>query len=1311
MATIKSGIRTILLAALLYLPAPIAAQQDISVTEFDNGIIVTYSPMITMQTEISGGERITQLRLQNGASNDRPGEPIIPYRYLLFAIPENAHPTVTLIENDFETLNNVTLKNALGIVQSDSIFSQDAWINAEPVGNVTTGYFRLQRVIAVTINPVQYNPVRNAVKTSRNIQFRIDFNRPVSQAPPQSSVIPDRKSNSLYGALLQNYKSGEKWRRSIRKSSLRKRSQLSTGIWHTIPIQREGIYKITYQDLVTFGLNPADIDPRTVKIFNNGGTMLPEGLNEVRPEGLVENAIRVIGENDGIFDEDDYVLFYGKGTEFWGWYANRREIRHTKNVYDKTNLYWFSYGGQAGRRMQSQPYFDSGTAPLTTARGFVYREDELFKMYESGSDWYMAVMTPEGDHDYSVSLTGYLPGTSAQFRSAVYIAGYYSDPKAGSHNLRITADNDLILSKPLYNSSVLRESFVFPQTGSFTLTFENTSSSEYSELFLNWFEIEYERDLELRNGILQFQAPQTRGPAMFTLSGLENDNYEIYNVTDYENIYMLSGIFQSNEKTVTVSDTLRHDHVQYFAVDKSRYMPIDIMTPQQNTYLRSTPREADFIIITPGAFTEAARPLEQHHEMYDTLTTEIVALEDIYCEFSAGLQDPVAIRDFMKYAFENWTDSYSNPPRYLLLLGDGNYDYTGNKPSSEAIRVPPFQINNTTELVARVSDDFFGFLSGSDTMLDLAIGRLPVKTVEMTRNIVDKIIQYRTDPEFGTWRNSVTFVADDEITTYSTTESIHTEDTEELAEASFMPEYLNTSKIYLMDYPAVPNITSSSDRKPGAQDDLIERINEGTMLLTYLGHGNQRLLAHEWVLHRELDMPRIDNGRRLFFFYVASCAFGRWDLPNEDSMAELLLTKPDGGAIGIISAARDVFAHSNTALANGFFPKFMTAGRTTEAVGIALQLAKNLGGNPQNDQKYFVLGDPAIRLEFPKAIVDTLVMTPDSIKAMATMNVSGSFLSQSAFSGKVHLTVYDSEKEGTHTMSNGVVKRYQLPGSKIFYGSAPVLTKDNNQFSINYIVPRDISYGGTDARISVYAWNDEGDATAFLDDLPVGGTALVPVDNEGPEIEVWLNDRLFISGDMAIQNPELLLKLSDEQGINITGEVGHKIELNLNNNESITDLSKYFEYETGSYQSGDIRYTIRDLKNGHNTFSVRVWDNFNNSSMYKGIANIVGGDELIVDHILNYPNPFSEETQFTCQVNMPAEIEIKIYTVRARLVRTLSGLQILSSSFFVSPPWDGRDEDGDALANGTYLYKLIARTEFGTEMQQVEKTGKLVIMR
>ena len=1280
-----------------------------------SGITIIYTPNIELKTQTVETTTYTSFNFNRGTHSALPGEPVIPERKVLIAIPEVSNPVVSLSESDFSTLGTITVKNAPGTALSNSVFRQNKWLNGDVYTAGETGYFRLQRILPITIYPVQYNPVQHEARIARRIVTHINFNTGSQISGSVVSRAVDTQSENLYNNLILNYKSSRNWRKQPESQPLLKTAQFIDGLLFTVILEDEGFYKITYNDLFAAGLTPEIIDPRSIKVFNNGGRQLPEDITEARPDGLVENAIRVTGEDDGSFDQGDLILFYGWDTNGWEW-TRFGEVRHYQSVYASENLYWISFGGAPGKRMQTEPLSQSTTQLQTSGRALVYREDEREKIHNSGNDWFMNEILVGDSREFITTLPGYKIGSDTQTRVLVTLPAFAS--VSSPHRVSASVNNSVpvTVSTRGFTDRVLRVTTPLGDDGIHTLNVNYLSTSSSSNrLFLDWFEIDYERNLQPVAGVVKFYMPPdlaSNQEILYRLDGYADQQPDVYNISAFDDVRLHAVSYNPGDGSAQFSATRGPELQQFYTVDSGHYRQAPALVPRTYRDVKISNITADMIIVSPREFETAAQPLKEFRESQDNIRTEIVTIEDIYDNFSGGLQDPIALRDFVKFAFENWTDELDTPPSYLLLFGDGNYDYLGVRSTSAPIYIPPYQLNSIFDLTTRTLDDFFVRVSGNDNIVDLAVGRLPVQSVDMAQGVVNKLITYQENPTFGPWRNRIGFAADDEITPTSDFEDIHTEQLEFVATADYIPDYLDQRKIYLMEFPAVSDVTSSSVRKPGAQDAMVSLMNEGALILNYVGHGNERLLAHEWLLNREIDMERIDNGRKQFFFYLSSCTFGRWDIPNEDSMGELLVTEPDRGAIALISAARDVFAGPNYDLMDAFYRNFLNGTRKTEPIGLAFMQAK-IEENQPNSEKYHLLGDPSMYLEFPNDFVSISSITPDSLQALAGVQVNSSIQSQTPFEGTAFLSVFDAEKAGEHIMNNGSIVQYKLPGSSIFRGNTSIDASSGNQFSMEFIVPKDITYGGKNGRVSLYLWDGETDGSVVVENLNVGGTQLGVVDVKGPEIEVLFDGRRFISGDIVQPNPELELRLSDPHGINITGEVGHKIELAINDNQSTVDLSTFFEYDNGSFSNGSAVRVLPDLTPGEHLISVRAWDNFNNSSTFKGIVQVIAENELTVQDVYNYPNPFESETQFTFQTNAAAdaEVEVKIFTVAGRLVKSLSYYHSGGSSFFVSPPWDGTDDDGDHLANGTYLYKLITRSNEGGSFKQIEALSKLVIMR
>jgi hypothetical protein len=682
----------------------------------------------------------------------------------------------------------------------------------------------------------------------------------------------------------------------------------------------------------------------------------------------------------------------------------------------------------------------------------------------------------------------------------------------------------------------------------------------------------------------------------------------------------------------------------------------------------------------------------------------LVNIENVFDEFSWGLYDPTAIRDFMKLAYDLWT----TPPAYLLLFGDGDYDYRNLLSNTDKNWIPPYEVDGTSHITAKATDDWYTYINGNDNIMDLSVGRIPVQTSEQARFVVDKIIQYETQNSFGEWRRLMTIVGDDEKGQYGNEdETTHINASEDIAENT-IPDVFNLKKIYLTEYPE--DYSSTRRRKPLATEDLINQINRGTLLVNFIGHGNEELWAHETLFHRDMHLALLLNDIWPFF-YAATCSFGWFDKVSEQSFTEELLKQENKGAIGIISATRECTANANEALNKAFLNNLLYVTGPTLRIGDALRLGKlNTSLSYRNNEMYHVFGDPTMRLAVPRYPAKITSLNPDTLKALSLTTVDGQAekdnLLWSTFDGQVSIQCFDVKKEKVYTTEHGTQISYSLPGNFLFRGSAQI---ENGVFQIPFIVPKDISYGGNTARISCYYWSDTDDGAGYINNIPVGGSVALD-DFQGPEITIYFTGReSFISGDMIPMDPELVVDIQDDKsGINITGEIGHKIMLTLDN-ENPVDITEYFNYNEGSYLKGSLTYPLSGVGEGMHHLSLKAWDNANNSNLLSVDFKVVPEDELRLEEVLNYPNPMASSTHFTFQLNQDAEVEIKLYTVSGRLIKRIDG--IWGTPGFNMIPWDGFDDQGDQLANGVYLYKVIAKTQLSGKEKKAEVIGRLMVMR
>jgi hypothetical protein len=749
-------------------------------------------------------------------------------------------------------------------------------------------------------------------------------------------------------------------------------------------------------------------------------------------------------------------------------------------------------------------------------------------------------------------------------------------------------------------------------------------------------------------------------------------------------------------------------------VDASRVKKSTGFFADENSNLRELASQADFLIVTHSDFYDPLQSLKSFRESFNQMSVQVVKAQDVYDEFSGGLLDPVAIRDFLKFAYKNWERP---APAFALLVGDGHYDYKNIKGGSAVNYIPPFA--PTWEGDRSVSDENYvyfgryGYLDSDSAhlpqrrKLDMVISRWPVRTKGEVAAVLEKVIGYEDTPEFGTWRNLITLVADDEFTSSSSAEAIHTRDTEHLAKYH-APSDFNLSKIYLMEYPF-----DFQRDKPEAEEAIIDAFNSGTLIINYMGHGNPNVWAHESVFRRSQDIPRLNNRRRLPLVLTASCSIGLFFNPVGEGMAEELLREEGKGAIATISATWLVFPDPNAALNSKIYDLLLN--QDSLSVGEGLFIAKLLRQPNSNDRQYVLFGDPVLKLGVPRLRAELTEVTPDTLSALSLVSVKGEVRNDenalmTNFDGTAKILAFDSQRKRTHTMPNGGKVYYDLPGLIMFRGDAEV---EGGRFQASFVIPKDISYGGSTGRISVYLVGQDQDGAGAQDSLVIGGSDTTVIDSIGPEISLSFDDRVvFGDGESILPNSILKLSIFDEQGVNITGEVGHGITLVIDEDfQNQIDLTKNFEFDLGSYRQGSLSYQLPDLSEGSHVLGIKAWDNANNSSVTSANVQVSAERELELTQVMNHPNPFSNETNFYYHLSQNADrVEIRIFTLAGRLIRHIP-ISLSRAGINFSATWDGKDQEGDRVANGVYIYKITAEGTVGGERKQKEAFGKAVVAR
>lgn len=1157
------------------------------------------------------------------------------------------------------------------------------------------------------------------------------------------------------------------------------RSVLADGIVYKIPIVTEGIYRIDrafLSELPGLELSPDNIDPDEVRIYGNGGRPLPALNSAPRPADLVENAVYRVGGGDGRFDGGDVILFYGKGPSGWNYNPQSGAWEHYVHPFSNENYYFIKIGGEEnGLTLAADPYPSfPDAAVVSQVQGRFFRDfDEFMWSKENGTGhtWVSRTIRPGTTRPLldEVSLPGLVGGT-IEYVARVAIR---SNPVATV--FFESGGNRLAQARaPRTVTTAETSSVAVPTTASFSREVAageqvnlsmrlDPQASNAPEAAVDWVRLKYLQRLRADGDTLRFATPPGQtGRMEFVLEGF-GSTPQVWDVTDHAAIRRLGVRSEGNTYRVQVQVGDDAAPLELIAFAPAAARPLSAAGAQrvsaQNLHgLASYP---DFVIVAPQEFRQSAEALADRRAD-DGLQVVVADIQHIFNEFSGGLQDMRAMRDYFKFLYDRAPDD-NRRLRYVLLFGDGHFNYRnlGDEAQQPVLQswIPPYETEESFDPdQSYTSDDYFGLLDdhegvwswpgtsvASQERMDIGIGRFPVQTQEEAGAMVDKIARYESPETYGAWRSRYLFVADDAFNgiraTQETWPDLHTQNADVVADL-IEQEYprIDLKKVYAISY---TRDFQNGWRIPGAKKDLISAINDGVLVMNYSGHGGEHGLAQEEIF-TSTDAVNLQNRDKLPLFVTATCSFGWWDLSREQSGAELLLLNPDGGAIALLTTVRLVFTSSNIHSLNVGLNRALNSemfkrdenGLPRRLGDVMLSTKNTEPGRQGNNRKFNLLGDPTLRIGTPpgETVIEEVngqaVSETPQLRALDRVTIAGTVRGlngevNTSFDGQLNLTVFDAQRRVPLPMRVVMPQDYYTVREDLIWrGIVPV---SGGRFEATFVVPKDISYSNEPGRISAYAYNASGHSGGFTENVIVGGTsANPPDDDQGPEIALFLNDTTFVSGGMTPPSPRLIVKLRDESGINTVGAgVGHEMLLVVDGDEqNAVDVSGRFESDPNSYRSGTVTFPFDDyaveLEEGPHSLSVRAWDVLNNSSEAQLDFFVSASRDLVLRNVFNYPNPTSGRTQFVFEHNQPggtaADVQVRIYTLSGRPVRTLETEEAMPAGMLTSGPvqiqWDGRDEDFNLLASGVYLYKVRVAVD-GTDGERhvSERIEKLAVIR
>ena len=1119
-------------------------------------------------------------------------------------------------------------------------------------------------------------------------------------------------------------------------------SVMAFGSWYQFYIDQTGVYKIDKSFLDQLGINTNSIDPRKIRIFGHGGEMLPMNNTENFMLDPIENAIQVNGEEDGIFDNDDYIIFFAKGPDNY----NSESDTHL-NLFEEKTSYFISIGSDNGLRVDSYTEPDQPVdLIIDNYTNYQFHEIDEYNIAQIGRRWFGDRFDFESNKTFSFTFDNLIVSEPIDLK----VSAAATSEVSTSMSININGSNTSTLyfgsiGDPILASGANYNSEIYSNSSTINVSLNyNNSGNPASTAFLDYISLEATCDLIYSGDQLIFHNNNINSlPSVVEYQiGSNQNNYNVWDVSDISNI---SEVSNSIENNFSFKSNFSSEN-KFIAFSESNFL---IPTIESNSFIENQNIKQtifsdfqgnlsapDYVIIARQDMLFQAERLAQINREKNNLSVKVIELQKIYNEFGSGNQDISAIRNFIRYIFHN--ENNGNNLKYLCLFGDASFDYKQRIPNNTNIIPSWLSLNSFSLSSSFISDDFYGMMdlnegtmSNSDK-LDIAVGRILADNSQRSVELVDKIESYYSIESFGDWRNKVIVISDDVDEPW---ENIIQSTSNEIADLiSENKPFINTKKILIDSYEQ--QTSSGGERYPEVNSEILNGIKQGAIVINYFGHGGEDGIARERIFDK-INAAAVKNPNRLNCFVSVTCEFTKFDNPNRETAGEFLYWNKDGGSVALITTTRQIFVSVGVEF-NITLEQYLFSFGSDNYPSIAesLRLTKNDPAISSTNQRrlVFFIGDPAMKLAIPeKEIRISKINGVDinnfqqPIKGLDLVNVEGQVYNKNGlflenYSGILTSTVYDKNISRTTlandntTDGNGnlILLDFEILGEVLFRGKSSV---ENGEFQFSFVVPKDVRMEIDSGKFSFYAKDTSSnlDKSGYNTSIQIGGVNEdAEEDSIGPEIQIFLNDESFVSGGITNESPNLIVKLSDNNGINTSSGVGHDILATVDSDDiNAIILNNYYVADIDDYKNGTVNYQLDNLQPGQHTLKIKAWDVYNNSSISEVDFMVFNENEkLVLDNVLNYPNPFIDFTEFWFNHNSSSllDVKIEIFTISGRLVKTIIGNTNFSgdSNFSRDFIWDGRDDFGDKVAKGVYVYKLSVRSELTNK--QTSKIEKLVIL-
>lgn len=1111
-----------------------------------------------------------------------------------------------------------------------------------------------------------------------------------------------------------------------------KTSVLAEGRWVRIQVDETGIYKLTAADLKKMGFS----DISKVSVFGYGGWMLDEDFS-------LNSYIDDLPEVATWKGDGDYLLFYAKGPVRWT-YSSTEGFVHTRNPYATAGYYFLSETDNPLRMETVQSLTEEAVLRIDTYDDYMLHEQELVSISGSGRQLFGESFLSKTSQDFTFKIPGIVNEQGyVSFRfvakptsKSTSVTLSVDDQEIVTRSISSTTDNYTYAKEPALSTTRLSWNGDKKESTKVNVLYNGLSTD--MNVYLDYIRLQMKRTLQSYGTVTFFRNVKTKSSTARYIIQNATSNMVVFDVTDGEKPQLIETSMNGTDLSFAIAPRTDGSLREFALVQLNGTFAVPAFVEEVKNQNLHALDQQDMVIIAPKAFTEQAERLAEAHRTSDLMAVYVADPQSIYNEFSSGMPEATAYRRFMKMFYDR-RSSEADAPKYLLLFGDGSYDnrqLTNEWKSVDRSNfLLTFQSENSISAGSSsgtfVTDDYFGFLednsgqSITSSVLKIGIGRFPVRTVSQAKNAVDKVAAYMENQETGSWKNTVTFVADDGSSSdnFSTA---HIKLANDLAETltSSNPEMM--AKKLFFDAHKKDN-SSGFATYPTIKQGIQQQLKDGTLLINYVGHGNNDSWSDEKVLTQS-DISQFSYSK-LPVWITATCDFTPFDAV-QTSAGEAVFLNASSGGIALLTTMRVAYAETNEpinkALINSLFER--TDGVYPRLGDAIMNMKNNVASKIAHQKLNFILiGDPALRLNYPTeeiqvtAVNGVTLSATDTVtfKALEKITIKGAILhpdgtKNTDFNGEINPTVFDSQANVTTLSNNGNDRSFTFSDypNKIYIGNSEV---KNGEFEFSFIVPIDISYSNAVGKMSLYAVDKTTDTEAkgAFDQYKVGGTGGSIDDTEGPEIRsLFLNDSTFTDGAQVNSTPLLSVNVWDASGINMTGSsIGHDITLVIDGQSSLTyNLNAYYKTITDAEGEGQIQFLIPELSAGIHTAELKVWDIVNNSTTVTFTFEVVEGLKPKLYELRAAPSPAREQVTFYLYHNRPestVSISILVYDMMGRI--QWKG-ETKGSSGYSAPltmQWDLCNSSGSRLRPGIYIYRAAISTD---NSKEATDSRKLIIL-